>query len=53
MTPARSVTSLTIWNFVENSSGFFKMLRRTAEGIGLRGVHPHILRHGLRVQARE
>jgi integrase len=26
-------------------SGFFKMLRRTAEGIGLRGVHPHILRH--------
>jgi type 1 fimbriae regulatory protein FimE len=26
-------------------SGFFKMLRRTAEGIGLQGVHPHILRH--------
>jgi type 1 fimbriae regulatory protein FimB/type 1 fimbriae regulatory protein FimE len=28
-----------------SSSGFFKMLRRTAEWIGLRGVHPHILRH--------
>ncbi|HKM69586.1 MAG TPA: tyrosine-type recombinase/integrase [Stellaceae bacterium] len=27
------------------SSGFFKMLSRTAQSAGIDGVHPHILRH--------
>jgi site-specific recombinase XerD len=28
------------------TSGFFKMLRRAAESIGMEDVHPHLLRHG-------
>jgi type 1 fimbriae regulatory protein FimB/type 1 fimbriae regulatory protein FimE len=28
------------------TSGFFKMLRRAAESIGMNDVHPHLLRHG-------
>ena len=26
-------------------NGFFKTLRRAAESIGMRDVHPHLLRH--------
>jgi site-specific recombinase XerD len=28
------------------ASGFFKMLTRAADSIGMDGVHPHLLRHG-------
>ena len=28
------------------ASGFFKMLARAADSIGMSDVHPHLLRHG-------
>jgi site-specific recombinase XerD len=28
------------------TNGFFKMLSRAADSIGMEGVHPHLLRHG-------
>jgi site-specific recombinase XerD len=29
-----------------SANGFFKMLQRAAESIGMQDVHPHLLRHG-------
>jgi site-specific recombinase XerD len=28
------------------ANGFFKMLGRAAESVGMNGIHPHLLRHG-------